>query len=163
MRQLMCAWFLVTALAAVPVFAVDHPIIISGGSPLRIQQEEWVGESDDQSLATKYDNATVTSVEVKLGSETPRIIRFNKERCEVSLRYGKISLNIRSDANGHALRIRTDSATYFSKRFRRRDKGTYESLVSDQHIDRIKVLKAGSDQQIPAFSGHVELVIHYED
>jgi hypothetical protein len=163
MQKFMCTWLWVAALAAAPVYAVDHPIIISGGSPLVVQHDEWVGGGDDHSLATKQDNATVTSVEVKLGSEAPRIIPFNKQRCEISLRYGTIGLNVSTNANGQVLRIRTDGATFFSKRFRRRDKGTYESLVSDQHIDRVRILKAGADQGIPAYSGHVELVIHYQD
>lgn len=163
MRLFKRTWLLMPVLAASPVLAADHPITVSGGSPLVVQHEEWVPGGDDHSLSTKYENARVTYVEVKLGSQAPRVIRFNQERCEISLQYGTISLQIQTEDRGRALRIRTDGATHFSRHFRRRDKGAFESLVADQRIENLKILKAGVDQQVPAFAGHIELLIHYED
>jgi hypothetical protein len=163
MRKLRYMLLWMPVLAAIPVLAADHPITVSGGSPLVIQHEEWVSGADDVSLGTKYDNAAVTYIEVKVDSRAPRTILFNHERCEVSLKYGAIVLQIQTEEHGRMLRIKTDGATQFSKHFRRRDKGTFESLVSDRGIENLQILKTGVDQQVPAPSGHVEIVIHYED
>jgi hypothetical protein len=149
-------------LAAIPVLAADHPITVSGGTPLMITHEEWVPGGDDQSLGTKYDKASVTYIEVTLGSLALKPIQVGRKPCTISFQYGGMGIDIRTTHGGRMLRIKTDGR--LSRDFKQTDKGTLVSAVTDQHVSKLQVTGAASDPGIPAgFVGHVEIKIHYED
>ena len=156
MLKLMSLWMLTLAVS----MAADHPIIISGGSPLRLQHDRW-NPQDDQTLATLHGN-TVTRVEVKSdgGAATP--IVFRGERLDLRLTYGSIELTVTTDQNGHDPVVKVDKKTSLKKHFHRKDDATFESVRSDGSIQGVSIQKAGANQPLGAVSGHTEIVIHYE-
>jgi hypothetical protein len=157
MFKSMPLWMLTLAVS----MAADHPIIISGGSPLRIQHDSW-NARDDQTLATALHGNTVTRVEVKSDGGTPEPIVFHGERLVLRLTYGPIRLTVTTDQNGHDPVVKVDPKTSFQKHFRRTNDATFESLRSDGSIQGVSILKAGAGQSLGPVSGHTEIVIHYE-
>jgi hypothetical protein len=141
--------------------AADHPIIISGGSPLRIQHDNW-NPMDDQTLGTILHTNTVTRIEVKSSSGTPDPIVFNSEQVELRFTYGGILVTVTTDQNGHDPLVAVDQKTSFKKHFRRKDPATFESVKANASIQGLTVLKAGIDQHLGVVTGHTEIVIHYE-
>ncbi|MGO9096801.1 MAG: hypothetical protein ACLQGV_16470 [Bryobacteraceae bacterium] len=157
MLKLMSLWMLTLAVS----MAADHPIIISGGSPLRLQHDSWNAQ-DDQTLATALHANTVTRVEVKSDGGAAAPIVFHGERLDLRLTYGSIQLTVTTDRNGHDPVVKVDKKTSLKKHFRRTDDATFESVRSDGSIQGVTILKAGANQPLGAVSGHTEIVIHYE-
>ncbi len=139
--------------------AADHPIIISGGSPLRIQHDSW-DQKDDQTLASSF-HGTVTSVEVKSDKGT-QFIMFTGQQLDLRLAFGKIGVSVLTDANGHDPVLKVDAKTSLQKHFQRTDPATFESHEANAAIRNVTLLKGGADQRIPRVGGHTEVVIHYE-
>ncbi len=140
--------------------AADHPIIISGGSPLRIQHDSW-NPRDDQTLGTALHTNTVTRVEVKSDAGSS-VITFSGEPLDLRLTYGPIHLTLTTDPHGHDPVLQVDQKTSLKKHFRRKDDATFESVRSGDSIKGVTLLKAGADQHLDPVSGHTEIVIHYE-
>jgi hypothetical protein len=141
--------------------AADHPIIISGGSPLVIQHDGW-DTPDDHTLVSRFPSNTVTSIVVTSADGKSQTFQFNQEQCELSLTYGATSVDLTTNPRGRALRLKLDDRSFFSKHFRRKDSRTFESLRSDAAIQGLKIVKAGTEQPVGPLSGHVEIVVHYE-
>jgi len=157
MLKFMSLWMLTLAVG----MATDHPIIISGGSPLRIQHDSWNAQ-DDQTLATALHGNTVTRVEVKSDGGVAAPIVFNGEWLDLLLTYGTIHLTVTTDQNGHDPVVKVDKKTSLKKHFHRTDDATFESVRSDGTIRGVTIRKAGANQQLGSVSGHTEIVIHYE-
>jgi hypothetical protein len=157
MLKFISLWTLALAVS----MAADHPIIISGGSPLRIQHDSW-NVQDDQTLATALHGNTVTRVEVKSDGGVAAPIVFNGERLDLRLTYGTIHLKLTTDQNGHDPVLKVDKKTSLKKHFHRTDDATFDSVRSDASIQGLTIRKAGAGQPVGSVSGHTEIVIHYE-
>jgi hypothetical protein len=157
MLKFMSLWMLALAVS----MAADHPIIISGGSPLRLQHDSW-NVQDDQTLATTLHGNTVTRVEVKSDGGAAAPIVFHGEPLDLGLTYGAIHLTVATDQNGHDLVVKVDKKTSLKKHFRRTDDATFESVRSDGSMRGLTIRKAGAGQPLGSISGHTEIVIHYE-
>lgn len=139
----------------------DHPIIISGGSPLRIQHDSWHPQ-DDHTLGTGVHANTVTRVEVISDAGALPTIFFKGEQLELQLTYGDIHLNVSTDKNGQKPVVQFDGETSLKKHFRQKDAHTHESVKDDGSVQDLALRQGGVDQPLGALSGHTEIVIHYE-
>jgi hypothetical protein len=141
--------------------AADHPITVSGGSPLRIEHDSWK-HKDDHTLATSIHGNTVTRVEVTSASGTLPPIVFNGEMLELHLTYGAIHLTVMTDAQGHDPVVKVDSKTSLKKHFRKKDAAAFESMENAASVQELTLQKAGTAQDLGSVSGHTVIVIHYE-
>jgi hypothetical protein len=139
--------------------AADHPIIISGGSPLVLDHDSW-NQRDDQNLGSTA-SGTVTSIEVTSNGHAFPPIVFKGEALDLHLTYGSIQLTVATDGQGHNPLVAVDSKTSFKKHFNH----TGTQFVSKQKsasIQGLRILKAGIDQTPGPISNHTVIVIHYE-
>ncbi len=141
--------------------AADHPIIISGGSPLRVEHDSW-NRKDDHTLATSVHGNTVSRVEVTSASGTLPPIVFNGEQLELQLTYGAIHLTVLTDPQGHDPVVRFDSKTSIEKHFRKKDAAAFESVESASSVQELVLKKSGASQDLGSVSGHTVITIHYE-
>jgi hypothetical protein len=141
--------------------AADHPITVSGGSPLRSEHDSW-NQQDDHTLGTTVHGNTVTRVEVTSASGALPPIVFNGEMLELHLTYGAIHLTVTTDATGHDPVVKVDSKTSLKKHFRRKDATAFESVANAASIQELTLQKAGASQDLGSVSGHTVIVIHYE-
>jgi hypothetical protein len=140
--------------------AADHPITISGGSPLRLQHDSW-DQKDDRTLGSKVHDSSVTAVEISSDAGALPAIAFNGEPLELHLTYGTIKLTITTGPKGEDPTIQVDEHTSLKKHFRRRDNNTFESVKSNATIQGLTVSKGGAAQSLGAISGHTVIVIRY--
>jgi hypothetical protein len=139
--------------------AADHPIIISGGSPLVLDHDSW-NQRDDQNLGSTVP-AAVTSIEVTSNGQAFPPIVFNGEALDMHLNYGTIQLTVVTDGQGHNLLVAVDSKTSLKKHFSH--KGTqFVSKQNGASLQGLSILKAGADQTPSPISNHTVIVIHYE-
>ena len=139
--------------------AADHPIIISGGSPLVLEHDSW-HQRDNQDLGTDIDG-TVTSIEVTSNGQAFPAIAFKSEQIEVHLTYGTIQVSVATDGEGHHPIVTVDSSTSLKKHFSRKG-AQFVSKQSSASIQGLSILKAGVEQAPSPISGHTVIVIHYE-
>jgi|ERR1700690_2813133 len=140
--------------------AADHPITISGGSPLRVEHDSW-NRKDDHTLATSV-HGTVRSVEVTSASGGLQPIVFNGEMLELHLTFGTIHLTVLTDPQGQDPVVRFDVKTSLKKHFRKKDATAFESVASDGSVQELVLKKGGASQDLGAISGHTVITIHYE-
>lgn len=140
--------------------AADHPIIVSGGSPLRIEHDSW-NRKDDHTLATTV-HGKVNRVEVTSASGAVPPIVFNGEMLELHLTYGAIHLTVLTDPQGQDPVVKFDNKTSLKKHFHRKDAAAYESVESAASVQDLVLKKAGASQDLGSVSGHTVIVIHYE-
>jgi hypothetical protein len=174
MLKLNCAasWMLFLAAGVAfqhPAWAqTDRPIIIHGGSPLVIEQNngDALRVRDDHTLVSAYPDNTVTRVEVEWGPflrHRKQSFEFNREECNIRLSFGDIQLEVQTDAQGKNLQIVANPATSFRQHFRQTG-ARFEHKPSGAGpafmIGTIR--KARRDQPAVPASGHTKVVIHNE-
>ncbi len=167
MLKLNCAasWMLVLAAGVVfqnPAWAQhDSPIIIHGGSPLTIRYDAGWKQIDTRTLATQFNDTTVTSVEVSVNGGAPRLIPFDHQRCEIRLRFGSIGLAVLTDPKGQNLRATIFGGARFGKELQKRPEGHYQSR-KDGHVESLTILRGGVSE-LPAgpISGPVDIVVKH--
>ena len=139
--------------------AADHPITISGGSPLVFDHDSWQ-QRDDHDLGSAVAG-TVTGIDVTSnGHAFPRIV-FKGEQLELHLRYGTIQVTVATDSEGHNAIVTVDNSTSLKKHFSH--KGTqFVSKQNGASIQDLSILKAGVDQAPSPITKHTEIVIHFE-
>jgi hypothetical protein len=141
--------------------AADHPITISGGSPLRIEHDSW-NRKDDHTLGTAVHGNTISRVEVTSASGALPPIVFNGEMLELHLTYGAIHLTVLTDPQGHDPIVKFDNKTSLKKHFRKKDATAFESVENAASVQELTLRKAGAPQDLGSVSGHTVIVIHYE-
>lgn len=141
--------------------AADHPITISGGSPLTIEHDSWdPNPPDDQHRGSTFRDY-VTRVVIASDSGAIAPIEFKKERLELELTYGTIQLNVVTGRNGQDPVVTVDPKTSFTKHFHP-DGNKVVSNVDGPPVQGLTVKKAGNPQTLlPAPSGHTVIVICY--
>jgi len=149
---------LLTLTLAVGV-AADHPITVSGGSPLRLVHDNW-NPMDDHTLGSKVHTNTVGQVQVTSDGSKPVTIGFNGQQLEINLTYGSLQVNIITNKKGHDPVLKITGS--FHNDFHRVDANTFESNVSDASIQGVTVAKAGVAQNIGPLSGHIVIAVSYK-
>ena len=139
--------------------AADHPIIISGGSPLTIEHDSW-NQRDDQDLGTTV-TGTVTRIDVTSNGKTFDPILFKGEQLELHLTFGAIQLTVVTDSAGQNPLVTFDSKTSLKKHFSRKG-NQYISKKNSSSIQGFSILKVGADQTPSPISNHTQIVIHFE-
>ena len=139
----------------------DHPIIISGGSPLRIRHDSW-HPHDDRTLGSGVRANTVTRVDVMSDAGTLPTIFFKGQQLDLHLSYGDIHLDVNTNPNGQEPVVKFDGKTSLKAHFRKKDAHTHESVKDDGAVQNLVLRQGGVDMPLGAVSGHTEIVIHYE-
>ena len=139
--------------------AADHPITISGGSPLTIEHDSW-NEKDDQNL-TSAVTGTVTRIDVTSNGKTFDPILFKGEQVELHLSYGAIQLAVITDSQGQSLLVTFDGKTSLKKHFNRNGH-QFISKKDSGGIQGLSILRVGADVTPKPISNHTVIVIHFE-
>ncbi len=143
--------------------AADHPITISGGSPLTIEHDKWdPNPPDDRHLgSTFHDFVTRVAVTTTNGASKP--IVFSSEQLDIDLTYGGIHLTVTTDSKGQNPVLQLLGSTSFKKDFHPSANQFVSNIgASSIHIDTLTVKKAGVPQPlILAPDGHTVIVICY--
>ncbi len=137
----------------------DHPITISGGSPLTMQVDGGWTKVDPHTVATHYPRNTVTSIELSTVSGHPRPLEFEHQQCEIKIAFGEMNVVVFTDANGRNLQVATTDKPPLSHHFFL-PKDKIQSK-SEGEVHSLKILKAGQVQIDQANPGHIDIVIHY--
>ncbi len=157
----MLKFMVLSALTLAVGLAADHPLIISGGSPLRIQHDSWAPQ-DDQTLASAAKGGTVTRVEISTNAGSVETIFFNGEKLELSLSYGSIGVTVTTDDKGHNPVLKLDSKTSLKQHFHKVDDATFESVSAKGSFKNLTLTKGGTAQKLGKITGHTEITVHYE-
>ena len=139
--------------------AADHPITISGGSPLTIEHDSW-NEKDDQNL-TSTVTGTVTRIDVTSNGKTFDPILFKGEQVELHLTYGAIQLAVITDSQGQSLLVTFDGKTSLKKHFNRNGH-QFISKKDSGGIQSLSILRVGADVTPKPISNLTVIVIHFE-
>jgi len=139
--------------------AADHPIIISGGSPLTIEHDSW-NQKDDQNL-TSAVTGTVTRIEVTSNGKTFDPIPFKGEQVELRLTYGAIQLAVITDSQGQNPLVTFDAKTSLKKHFNHSG-NKFISRKDSGGIEGLSILRVGTDVTPGPISNHTMIVIHFE-
>ncbi len=139
--------------------AADHPITISGGSPLTVEHDSWK-QKDDHTLGTAV-KGTVTRIDVTSNGHVFDSIVFNGERLDLHLTYGAIQLAVTTDAQGRNPAVTVDSETSLKKHFSHQG-NQFVSKQSGAAVQGLTILKADADQTPSPIANHTVIVIHFE-
>jgi len=140
----------------------DSPIIIHGGSPLTLQYDSGWQRTDDFTVITRYRDTAVTRVTVTLDGGTPQEIVFGHKPCEIRLRYGPINVAVQTDANGQKLLVAISGGARFDKELVKKSEGLYQSLLENERVESLTILKGGVPQPVGKISGPVDIRIEHE-
>jgi hypothetical protein len=148
----------------------DRPILISGGSPMIIEQPEGkLKVIDARNLVTAYPDSRVTSIEVDSAGGRHQTVAFERpQQAEVEFAVGEKRIAVQTDPNGQNLRIAAVSGIVFSNRALKShgkrfvlgaeptpEKGPPEPI-------QLRILKGRVEQPLDPVSGHTRITIHYE-
>jgi len=142
-------------------FSRDTPITIGDGS-LKIESAVPWGQFASEGNRGRVHperGKSLTSVEVRLAGDRNSTIRYNKQRCEVTVVYADTDIVFTTNPTGHNLKINSDWG-----RFRPGNRDTLLEHVNDSSkISRVVVKRDGTTVVDERPNGGTTVVLHYEE
>jgi hypothetical protein len=117
LRALLAISVLIALLSGGAFFVVaqpgDTPIVISDGSLTIDATVPWNGFRDVDATTKSHpqNGRSVTKVVVTTGGNT-QTFNFSGQKCTVAVRYAATDIEVSTDNNGKALRIKTDYGSF---------------------------------------------------
>jgi hypothetical protein len=139
--------------------AADHPITVSGGSPLILDHDSW-DRKDDYTLGTTVPGNTVTYIDGTTDGRPFGPIDVKGQPLNLSLTFGAIKLTVTIDQHGQPV-VAVDSNTSLSNDFTRNG-NQFVSNDTKSSIQGLAIIVAGVDKTPSPIANHTVIRIHYE-
>ena|ERR1017187_6393728 len=143
--------------------AADHPITISGGSPLTISHESWksIDKHNLGSNLLEHVHRVVVQWDTDTGHHSWKKDFQQGERLDVSLTYGTVQLSVAAnhDNAGQSIVV-TSTNKSFPDDFQQNG-NDFVRNETGATVANVTVKKNNNDLNVPPFSGHADIKICY--